>query len=165
MVVYQKWFEDEIARWKVRRPRYDLSKQLKKIHMQQRGKMGSGARPEEAVPEGRRDVTRRAPAAGICPYCGSEQVAKALPRRSLVRENGGYRRSGRAASTPSNGETMHILPFRRGRDAAESLTNAKRERPRPPCVRWCDERQTHFSIFPKAIVLYYVRAIEEYNFI
>ena len=113
MVVYQKWFEDEIARWKVRRPRYDLSKQLKKIHMQQRGKMGSGARPEEAVPEGRRDVTRRAPAAGIFPYCGSEQVAKALPRRSLVRENGGYHRSGRAASTPSNGETMHILPFRR----------------------------------------------------
>ena len=56
MVVYQKWFEDEIARWKVRRPRYNLSKQLKKIHMQQRGKMGSGARPEEAVPEGRRDV-------------------------------------------------------------------------------------------------------------
>ena len=87
MVVYQKWFEDEIARWKVRRPRYDLSKQLKKIHMQQRGKMGSGARPEEAVPEGCRDVTRRAPAAGICPYCGSEQVAKALPRRSLFREN------------------------------------------------------------------------------
>ena len=113
MVVYQKWFEDEIARWKVRRPRYDLSKQLKKIHMQQCGKMGSGARPEEAVPEGRRDVTRRAPAAGICPYYGSEQVAKALPRRSLVRENGVYRRSGRAASAPSNGETMHILPFRR----------------------------------------------------
>ena len=56
MVVYQKWFEDEIARWKVRQPRYVLSKQLKKIHMQQRGKMGSGARPEEAVPEGRRDV-------------------------------------------------------------------------------------------------------------
>ena len=86
MVVYQKWLEDEIARWKVRRPRYNLSKQLKKIRIQQRGKMGSGARPEEAVPEGRQDVTRRAPAAGICPYCGSEQVAKALPRRSLVRE-------------------------------------------------------------------------------
>lgn len=67
MVVYQKWFEDEIARWKVRRPRYDLSKQLKKIHMQQRGKMGSGARPEEVVPEGHRDVTRRALAAGIYP--------------------------------------------------------------------------------------------------
>ena len=72
MVVYQKWVEDEIARWKVRRPRYVLSKQLKKIHMRQHGKMGSGARPEEAVPEGHRDVTRRAPAAGICPYCGSE---------------------------------------------------------------------------------------------
>ena len=85
MVVYQKWFEDEIARWKVRRPRYVLSKQLKKIHMQQCGKMGSGARPEEAIPEGRRDVTRRAPAAGICPYYGSEQVAKALPCRILVR--------------------------------------------------------------------------------
>ena len=112
MVVYQKWFEDEIARWKVRRPRYDLSKQLKKIHMQQRGKMGSGARPEEAVPEGHRDVTRRAPVAGIYPYCGSKQVAKALPCRSLVGENDRYRRSGRAASTPSNGETMHILPFR-----------------------------------------------------
>ena len=70
MVVYQKWFEDEIARWKVRRPRYDLSKQLKKIHMQQCGKMGSGAKPEEAVPEGRRDLTRRAPADGICPYRG-----------------------------------------------------------------------------------------------
>ena len=89
MVVYQKWFEDEIARWKVCWPRYILRKQLKKIHMQLRGKMGSGARPEEAVPEGRRDVTRRAPAAEIYPYCGNEQVAKALPRRSLVRENGG----------------------------------------------------------------------------
>ena len=113
MVVYQKWFEDEIARWKVRRPRYDLSKQLKKIHMQQRGKMGSGARPEEAVHEGHEDVTRRASAAGIYPYCRSEEVAKALPCWSLVRENSGYRKSGRAASTPSNGETMHILPFRR----------------------------------------------------
>ena len=71
--------------------------------MQQHGKMGSGARPEEAVPEGRRDVTRRAPSAGICPYCGSEQVAKALPCRSLVRENGEYRISGRATSTLSNG--------------------------------------------------------------
>ena len=110
MVVYQKWFEDEIARWKVRRPRYNLSKQLKKIHMQQRGKMGSGARPKEDVPEGRQDVTRRASATGICPYCGSEQVAKALPRRSLVRENGGYRRSGCAALTSLNGETMQILP-------------------------------------------------------
>ena len=49
-----------------------------------------------------------------------------------------------------------------GRDAAGSLTNAERERPRRPCVRWCDERQTHFSIFPTAIVLYSVRAIEEY---
>ena len=48
------------------------------------------------------------------------------------------------------------------RDAAGSLTSAERERPRPPCVRWCDERQTHFSIFPTAIVLYYVRAIGEY---
>ena len=57
MVVYQKWFEDEIARWKVRRLRYDLSKQLNKIHMQQHGKMGSGARPE-GIPGGRRDVTR-----------------------------------------------------------------------------------------------------------
>ena len=112
MVVYQKWFEDEIARWKVHRLRYDLSKQLKKIHKQQRGKMGSGARPEEAVPEGRRDVTRRAPAAGICPYCGGEQGAKALPRQSLLRENGGYHISGSAAPMPSNGETMHILPFR-----------------------------------------------------
>ena len=55
---------------------------------------GHGARPKEAVPEGHRDVTRRALAARICPYCGSKQVAKALPRRSLVRENGGYRRSG-----------------------------------------------------------------------
>ena len=111
MVVYQKWFEDEIARWKVRRSGYVLSKQLKKIHMQQRGKMGSGARLEEVVPEGRRDVTKRVPTAGICPYCGSDQVAKALPRWSLVRENDGYRRSGRAASMPLNGETMHIIPF------------------------------------------------------
>ena len=79
MVVYQKWFEDEIARWKVRRPRYDLSKQLKKIHMQQRGKMGSGARPEETVPEGHQGVTRTALGVEICPYCGSEQVTKALP--------------------------------------------------------------------------------------
>ena len=99
---------------KVRRPRYVLSKQLKKIHMQQRGKMGRGAMSEEAGPEGHRDVTRRAPAAGICPYYGSEQVATALPCRSLDRENGRYRRSGHAASTPSNRETMHILPFRRG---------------------------------------------------
>ena len=111
MVVYQKRFEDEIARWKVCRPRYVLSKQLKKIHMQQHGKMG--ARLEESIAEGRRDVTRRALAAGICPYCSSEQVAKGLPHRSLVRENDGYRRSGRAASTPSNGEMMHILPFHR----------------------------------------------------
>ena len=102
MVVYKKWFEDEIAIWKVRRTSYILCKELWKIHMQQRRKMGSGVRPEEAVPEGRRDVTRRAPAAEICPYCGSEQVAKALPRWSLVRENDGYRRSGCAASTPSN---------------------------------------------------------------
>ena len=130
--------------------------------MQQCGKMGSGARPEEAVPEGRRNVTRRASAAGICPYCGSEQVAKALPRRSMVRENGGYRRSGHDASTPSNGKTMLILPFHGGRDAAGSLTNTEKERPRRPCVRWCDERQTHFSIFPTAIVLYSVRAIVEY---
>ena len=49
-----------------------------------------------------------------------------------------------------------------GRDAAGSLTNAEREGPLPPCVRWCDERQTHFSIFPTTIILYYVRAIEEY---
>ena len=124
MVVYQKWFEDEIARWKVRRLRYDLSKQLKKIHMQQRGKMGSGARPEEAVPKGRQDVTRRAPVAGICPYYGSEQVAKALPRRSLVRENSGYRRSGSATSTPSNRETMHILPFR-GRTGCGQITDQR----------------------------------------
>ena len=110
-IVYVKRCEDEIATWKVRRPSYVLGKELGKIHMQQRGKMGSGARPEEAVPEGRRDVTRRAPAAGICPYCGSEQVAKALPRRSLVRENDGYHRSGRAASTPSNGAMLHALPF------------------------------------------------------
>ena len=104
MVVYQKWFEDEIARWKVRQPRYDLSKQLKKTHMQQHGKMGSGARPEEAILEGCRDVTRRAPAAGICPYCGSEQVAKALPRRAWSERTAGtadrgvlpqHRRTGR----------------------------------------------------------------------
>ena len=127
MVVYQKWFEDEIARWKVRRPRYDLSKQLKKIHMQQRGKMGSGARPEEAVREGCRDVTRRAPAAGICPYCGSEQVLKDLPCWSLVRENNGYRRLGRAASTLSNGDTMHILHFRRWTGCSR-ITNQRWER-------------------------------------
>ena len=137
MVVYQKWFEDDIARWKVRRPRYDLSKQLKKIHMQQRGKMGSGARPEEAVPEGRRDVTRRAPVAGIFPYCGSEQVAKALPRRSLVRENSVYRRSGRAALVPSNGECTSSLSADE-RDAAGSVTNGERERPPHPCVRYSE---------------------------
>ena len=115
MVVYQKWFEDEIARWKVRRPRYDLRKQLKKIHMQQRGKMGSGARPvsKDVIPEGHWDVGRWAAGGWNFPHYGSEQVAKALPRQSLVKENGGYRRSGRAASTSSNGETMHILPFRR----------------------------------------------------
>mgnify|MGYP005849406383 CR=1 FL=1 len=49
-----------------------------------------------------------------------------------------------------------------GRDVAGSLTNAGRERPPPPCVRWCDKRQTHFSILPTAIVSYSVRAIEEY---
>ena len=49
-----------------------------------------------------------------------------------------------------------------GRDAAGSLTDGERERLPPPCVRWCDERQTHFSIFPTAIVLYFVRVIEEY---
>src|SRR3989337_2993148 len=120
MVDYQKWCEDEIAIWKVRWTSYVLGKELGKIHMQdfphaatwedgQWSKVGG----EEAVPGGHRDVTRRAAAGGICPYCGSKQVAKALPRRRLVRENGGDRRLGRAASTPSNGETMHILPFRR----------------------------------------------------
>ena len=49
-----------------------------------------------------------------------------------------------------------------GRDAAGSLTNAERERPRRPCVRWCGERQTHFYILHTAIVLYSVHAIEEY---
>ena len=39
-----------------------------------------------------------------------------------------------------------------GRDAAGSLTNAERERPRRPCVRLCDEtheRQTHFPFSPR----------------
>ena len=67
MVVYQKWFEDEIATWKVHWPIYVLRKQLKKIHTQQHGKMGSRARSEEVVPEGRWDVTTRAPAAGLYP--------------------------------------------------------------------------------------------------
>jgi hypothetical protein len=40
MVVYVKRCEDEIAAWKVRRPSYVLGKELGKIHMQQRGKMG-----------------------------------------------------------------------------------------------------------------------------
>ena len=97
------------------------------FQMQRRGKMGSGARPK-GIPGGRRDVTRRAAAGGICPYCGSEQVASAIPRRSLVRENGGYRRSGRAASAPSNGETMHILPFRRRTGMRPDQTNGERER-------------------------------------
>lgn len=35
-----------------------------------------------------------------------------------------------------------------GWDVAGSLTNAERERPRRPCVRWCDERQTHFPFSP-----------------
>ena len=52
-----KWCEDEIAIWKVRRTSYVLGKELGKIHMQRRGKMGSGARPE-GIPGGRRDVTR-----------------------------------------------------------------------------------------------------------
>ena len=33
MVVYQKWIEDVIARWKVHRTRYVLRKELKKIHV------------------------------------------------------------------------------------------------------------------------------------
>ena len=70
--------------------------------MQECGKLGSGVRLEEVVPDGRRDVTRRTPAIGIFPYCGNEQVAKALLRRSLVRENRGYCRSGRAALMPRN---------------------------------------------------------------
>lgn len=36
-----------------------------------------------------------------------------------------------------------------GRDAAGSLTNAERERPQRPCMRWCDERQTHFPFSPR----------------
>ena len=166
MVVYQKWFEDEIARWKVRRPRYDLSKQLKKIHMQQRGKMGSGARPEEAVPEGRRDVTRRVPAAGICHNCGSEQVAKALPRRSLVRENGGYRRSGRAASTPSNGETMHILPFHR-RTGCGRITDQRWEREATAALCEMVWRETNpFFHFPHSNrFIFYTCHWGIYNFI
>ena len=90
-----------------------------KIHMQRRGKMGSGARPvpEEAVPEGRRDVTGRATAGEICPYCGSKQGAKELPRRSLLRENDRYRKLGRAGSwfpvlMTATGATLHIVPFR-----------------------------------------------------
>ena len=51
MVVYQKWFEDEIARWKVRRPRYDLSKQLKKIQCSNVGRW--------AVEQGRRKLYLR----------------------------------------------------------------------------------------------------------
>ena len=57
MVVYQKRFEDDIARLKVRRTSYILGKELWKIHMQRRGKTGSGARPE-GIPGGRGDVTR-----------------------------------------------------------------------------------------------------------
>ena len=57
MVVYQKWFEDEIAIWKVHRTSYVLGKELWKIHMQRHGKTGSGARPE-GIRGGRQDVTR-----------------------------------------------------------------------------------------------------------
>ena len=149
MVVYQKWFEDEIARWKVRQPRYDLSKQLKKIHKQQHGKMGSGARPTEAVPKGRRDLTRRAPVAGStntsaaskwqrpC-HAGawSERTAGTADRDELPQHR---RTKRRCTSSLSSG----------GWDAAGSLTNAGRERPPPPCGTWCDERQTHFSISPR----------------
>ena len=49
--------EDEIAIWKVRRTSYVLGKELWKIHKQQRGKTGSGARLE-GIPGGHQDVTR-----------------------------------------------------------------------------------------------------------
>ena len=42
--------------------------------------------------------------------------------------------------------------FAGGWDAARSLTNTERERPRRPCVRLCDEtheRQTHFPFSPR----------------
>ena len=52
-----KLCEDENAIWKVCRTSYVLGKELWKIHMQRRGKMGSGARPE-GIPGGHWDVTR-----------------------------------------------------------------------------------------------------------
>ena len=112
-----------------------FSKQLKKIHMQQRGKMGNGARPEEAIPEGHRDVTRRALAAG------SAHTAAASKWRRPYRA-GAW--SERMAGTAD----QDVLPqcrrtekrctsslFAGRQDAAGSLTNGERERPPPPCVR------------------------------
>src|SRR3989337_590740 len=133
MVLCLKRFEDEIARWKVRRPRYVLSKELKKIHMQQRGKMGSGASPEEAIPEGRRDVTRRAPAAESAhtaaaskwrrPYRAGawlERTTCTVDRDVLPRRR---RTEKRCTSSLSAG----------GRDAAGSVTNGEREIGRASC--------------------------------
>ena len=54
-----------------------------------------------------------------------------------------YRRSGRAASVPSNGETMHVPPFLRRTGCSRiSDQRCERERPPQPCVRYSEERQT-----------------------
>ena len=109
--------------------------------MQQRRKMGSGVRPEEAVPEGRRDVTKRAPAAG-----SAHTTAASKWRRPYRAEACSERMAGTA--------DRDVLPQCRltekrctsslsagGRDVARSVTNGERERP-PPCVKYSEERQT-----------------------
>jgi hypothetical protein len=49
---------------------------------------------------------------------------KALTCRSLVRDNGGYRRS----SMPAKGATQHIHPFAGGHDPTGSVTSSEKER-------------------------------------
>ena len=129
MVVHQKWFEDEIARWKVRRPRYDLSKQLKKIHMNMgRWAMEQGRRKLYLRVVGMLLGGRRRPGSAHTvaaskwrrPYRAgalSERTACTADRDVLPRCR---RTKKRCTSSLSLG----------GRDAAGSMTNGERERER-----------------------------------
>ena len=142
MVVYEKWFEDKIARWKVRRPRYDLSKQLKRSTCSNVGRW--------AVEQGRRNLYLRVVGMllGGRRRPGSAHTAAASKWRRPYRSRAWLERTVGTAD-------RDVLPQRRrtekrctsslsagGRDAVGSLTNVERDRPPPPCVRWCDERQT-----------------------
>ena len=124
----KKRFEDEIARWKVRRPRYDLSKQLKKIQCSNVGRWAVEQRQRKLYLRvvgmllgGRRRPGSAHTAAASKwrrPYCTgawSERTAGTADRDELLQR---HRTERQCTSSLSSG----------GRDAAGSLTNAERER-------------------------------------